>query len=194
MKQINTIGLDLAKQIFQVHGADADGSPVFNRRLRRSEVLHFFSKQPACLVGIEACGSAHYWAREMPRGMPHAFSAAQGRLGLVSRMYFKRLSDSIIDVLDDALMSADFPIDAPTAPCCAQDYRPRWQQATQETRRVRSSSAVLKKTIPQASLTCLISRHRHTITNRQNFANHRRCNSLGLTITNSRSTTKRLTP
>ena len=65
MKQINTIGLDLAKQIFQVHGADADGSPVFNRRLRRSEVLHFFSKQPACLVGIEACGSAHYWAREI---------------------------------------------------------------------------------------------------------------------------------
>lgn len=65
MKQINTIGLDLAKQIFQVHGADADGSPVFNRRLRRSEVLHFFSKQPACLFGIEACGSAHYWAREI---------------------------------------------------------------------------------------------------------------------------------
>lgn len=65
MKQINTIGLDLAKHIFQVPGADADGSPVFNRRLRRSEVLHFFSKQPSCLVGIEACGSAHYWAREI---------------------------------------------------------------------------------------------------------------------------------
>ena len=65
MKQITTIGLDLAKQIFQVHGADADGFPVFNRRLRRAEVLRFFEKQPSCLVGIEACGSSHYWAREI---------------------------------------------------------------------------------------------------------------------------------
>jgi transposase len=65
VKQITTIGLDLAKQIFQVHGADADGFPVFNRRLRRAEVLRFFEKQPSCLVGIEACGSSHYWAREI---------------------------------------------------------------------------------------------------------------------------------
>ena len=65
MKQITTIGLDLAKQIFQVHGADAEGSPVVNRRLRRAEVLRFFEKQPACLVGLEACGSSHYWAREI---------------------------------------------------------------------------------------------------------------------------------
>ena len=65
MKQITTIGLDLAKQIFQVYGADADGFPVFNRRLRRAEVLTFFEKQPSCLVGIEACGSSHYWAREI---------------------------------------------------------------------------------------------------------------------------------
>ena len=65
MKQITTIGLDLAKQIFQVHGADADGFPVFNRRLRRAGVLRFFEKQPSCLVGIEACGSSHYWAREI---------------------------------------------------------------------------------------------------------------------------------
>lgn len=65
MKQVTTIGLDLAKQIFQVHGAGADGFPVFNRRLRRGEVLRFFEKQPSCLVGIEACGSSHYWAREI---------------------------------------------------------------------------------------------------------------------------------
>ncbi len=60
-----TIGLDLAKQMFQVHGADANGSAVFNRRLRRAEVLRFFEKQRSCLVGIEACGSSHYWAREI---------------------------------------------------------------------------------------------------------------------------------
>lgn len=65
MKEIITIGLDLAKQVFQVHGADAEGSPMFNRKLRRSEVLRFFEKLPACLVGMEACGSAHYWAREI---------------------------------------------------------------------------------------------------------------------------------
>jgi transposase len=65
MKQITTIGLDLAKQVFQVHAAAADGSPIFNRKLRRAEVLRFFEKTPACLVGMEACGSAHYWAREL---------------------------------------------------------------------------------------------------------------------------------
>ena len=63
MKQVITIGLDLAKHVFQVHGADADGSPVFNRKLRRSEVMRLFEKLPPCLVGMEACGSAHYWAR-----------------------------------------------------------------------------------------------------------------------------------
>ena len=70
MEQITTIGLDLAKQVFQVHAAAADGSPIFNRKLRRAEVLRFFEKTPACLVGMEACGSAHYWAREV-RGLGH---------------------------------------------------------------------------------------------------------------------------
>lgn len=65
MKQITTIGLDLAKQVFQVHGADAEGSPIFNRKLRRAEVLRFFEKSPPCLVGMEACGGSHYWAREI---------------------------------------------------------------------------------------------------------------------------------
>ena len=70
MKQITTIGLDLAKQVFQVHAAAADGSPLFNRKLRRAEVLRLFEKAPACLVGMEACGSAHYWAREI-RALGH---------------------------------------------------------------------------------------------------------------------------
>ncbi len=63
MTQTTTIGLDLAKQVFQVHGADAEGSPIVNRKLRRAEVLRFFEKQLACLVGLEACGGSHYWAR-----------------------------------------------------------------------------------------------------------------------------------
>jgi len=63
--QITTIGLDIAKHIFQVHAADAAGSVVLRRRLRRNQVLEFFAGLPVCLVGIEACASAHHWAREL---------------------------------------------------------------------------------------------------------------------------------
>lgn len=65
MNQVSTIGRDLAKNVFQIHGADAEGAPIFNQKLRRAEVLRFFEKLPPCLVGLEACGSAHYWAREI---------------------------------------------------------------------------------------------------------------------------------
>jgi transposase len=67
MQQISTIGLDLAKQVFQVHGAEADGSPVVSRKLRRADVLTFFEQLSPCLVGMEACGGAHYWAREIAK-------------------------------------------------------------------------------------------------------------------------------
>jgi hypothetical protein len=62
-----TIGLDIAKQVFQVHGADRTGRRVLRRKLRRSEVVRFFSEMPACLIGIEASGSAHHWARVLGR-------------------------------------------------------------------------------------------------------------------------------
>ena len=61
--KVATIGLDIAKQVFQIHGADKAGRTVLRRRLRRKEVARFFSEQPPCLVGIEASGSAYYWAR-----------------------------------------------------------------------------------------------------------------------------------
>src|SRR6476469_9908485 len=63
--QITTIGLDLAKRVFQVHGIDAAGQAVVRKSLRRSQMLPFFAKLPSCLVGIEACGTSHYWAREL---------------------------------------------------------------------------------------------------------------------------------
>lgn len=62
---ISTIGLDLAKHVFQVHGVDAAGQVVIRRQLRRNQVLSFFGALPPCLVGVEACGSAHHWAREL---------------------------------------------------------------------------------------------------------------------------------
>src|SRR5271156_3988455 len=63
--EITTIGLDLAKHVFQVHGVDAAGSVVVRKSLRRAQVLPFFAKLAPCLVGIEACGTAHHWAREL---------------------------------------------------------------------------------------------------------------------------------
>jgi transposase len=63
--EITTIGLDLAKSIFQIHAVDAAGQTVVGKALRRAQVLPFFAKLPPCLVGIEACGTSHHWAREL---------------------------------------------------------------------------------------------------------------------------------
>src|SRR5262245_6429926 len=65
--QVSTIGVDLAKNVFQVHGVDSAGKVVITRQLRRKQVIDFFSKIPACLVGMEACGTAHHWAREISK-------------------------------------------------------------------------------------------------------------------------------
>ncbi len=64
---INTIGLDLAKHNFHVHGVDAAGSVVRTAALRRGEMIRFFRNAKPCLVGMEACATAHYWARELMR-------------------------------------------------------------------------------------------------------------------------------
>jgi len=65
--KVATIGLDIAKHIFQVHGADAEGHPLLRRRLRRSQVAGFFANLPPCVVGMEACCGAHYWSRVIGR-------------------------------------------------------------------------------------------------------------------------------
>ena len=65
MRTVSTIGLDIAKSVFQVHGVDAVGQVVIRRQLKRRYVLTFFQKLPSCLVGIEACASAHHWSREL---------------------------------------------------------------------------------------------------------------------------------
>jgi transposase len=65
MQSITTIGLDIAKSVFQVHGIDAVGQVVMRRQLKRRYVLKFFEKLPPCLVGIEACASSHHWSREL---------------------------------------------------------------------------------------------------------------------------------
>ncbi|ETW10802.1 transposase IS116/IS110/IS902 family protein [Roseivivax marinus] len=65
--KVTTVGLDLAKNVFQVHGIADEGAIAFNRSLRRSQVLAFFERLEPCLVGLEACASGHYWARELSR-------------------------------------------------------------------------------------------------------------------------------
>jgi len=63
--QVTTLGIDLAKNVFQVHGVDAQGRKVFSKAITRKKLLAFLAQLPACRVGMEACGSAHYWAREL---------------------------------------------------------------------------------------------------------------------------------
>jgi transposase len=67
MQAITTIGLDIAKSVFQVHGIDAEGRVIVRRQLKRRHILAFFAKLPRCLVGIEACASSHHWSRELKR-------------------------------------------------------------------------------------------------------------------------------
>ena len=82
MEQATTIGLDLAKNVLQVHGVDASGKVVLRRKLRRAVVLEFFAALPPALVGMEACGGAHCWARKLTRFghtvrlMPPAYAEA----------------------------------------------------------------------------------------------------------------------
>jgi transposase len=103
MQTITTIGLDIAKSVFQVHGVDAGGQVIVRRQLKRRSVLTFFQKLPSCLVGIEACASSHHWSRELQalghtvRLMPPAYV----------KPYVKRQKNDMADAL------AEFGIVAP---------------------------------------------------------------------------------
>ncbi|HDO1327359.1 TPA: transposase, partial [Aeromonas veronii] len=68
--QATTIGIDLAKHVFQLHGVDQYGKTVLTRKLKRDQMISFFANLPSCLIGMEACGSAHFWANKL-QGMGH---------------------------------------------------------------------------------------------------------------------------
>jgi hypothetical protein len=84
MEQITTIGLDLAKHVFQIHGVDGAGKMLVRTQLRRAAVLRFFEGLPPCLVGMEACGTAHHWARELIK-LGHTVRCADGSAGIRER-------------------------------------------------------------------------------------------------------------
>jgi transposase len=75
--EITTVGLDLAKSVFQVDAISSTGEVIVRRTLRRAQVVPFFRKLPPCLIGMEACGTSHHWARELVR-FPVALSRRKG--------------------------------------------------------------------------------------------------------------------
>ena len=85
MQAATTIGLDIAKSVFQVHGVDAHGKMVVRRQLKRRYVLAFFKKLSPCLVGIEACATSHHWSRELQALGPHRPTDASGLREAVSQ-------------------------------------------------------------------------------------------------------------
>ncbi|EFI2978843.1 hypothetical protein WCV28_18695 [Escherichia coli] len=64
---VKTIGIDLAKNVFQIHGVDEHGKRLFNKQLRRAQMASFFANIPPCLIGMEACASAHFWANKLSK-------------------------------------------------------------------------------------------------------------------------------
>ena len=100
MQSVTTIGLDIAKSVFQVHGIDVKDKVVIRQQLRRSRVLGFFGKLSPCLVGIEACASSHHWSRElqalghvvrlMPPGYVKPYVKRQRTMPLMPRRFAKR--------------------------------------------------------------------------------------------------------
>jgi hypothetical protein len=76
MGEVSTIGLDIAKSVFQIHGVDAAGAVVIRKRITRAKLLEFFAALSPCLVGIEACPTAHHWSRRLQAFAPHREAAA----------------------------------------------------------------------------------------------------------------------
>src|ERR1700739_1242013 len=93
MQTITTIGLDIAKSVFQVHGVDAEGHVVIRRQLKRRYVLAFFEKVAACLIGIEACASAHQWSRRL-QALGHPWGLMPPAYG---KPYVKRQKNDATD-------------------------------------------------------------------------------------------------
>ena len=134
MQTITTIGLDIAKSVFQVHGVDAAGQVIIRRQLKRRAVLAFFQKLPSCLVGIEACASSHYWSRELQalghtvRLMPPAYV----------KPYVKRQKNDLADAeaICEAVTRANMrfvPTKTPEQQSCLMLHRTRHLFIRQQT-------------------------------------------------------------
>jgi len=144
MQTVTTIGLDIAKSVFQVHGVDAAGQVVIRRQLKRRQVLAFFQKLPPCLIGIEACASSHYWSRELQvlghtvRLMPPAYV----------KPYVKRQKNDAADAeaICEAVARANMrfvPTKTPEQQSCLMLHRTRHLFIRQQTAVINSIRAHL---------------------------------------------------
>ena len=144
MQVVTTIGLDIAKSVFQVHGVDAAGQVLIRRQLKRRAVLAFFQKLPVCLVGIEACASSHYWSRELQalghsvRLMPPAYV----------KPYVKRQKNDMADAeaICEAVARANMrfvPTKTPAQQSCLMLHRTRHLFIRQQTAVINSIRAHL---------------------------------------------------
>jgi transposase len=144
MQTITTIGLDIAKSVFQVHGVDAAGQVLVRRQLKRRHVLAFFQKVPPCLVGIEACASSHHWSRELQaighivRLMPPAYV----------KPYVKRQKNDATDAeaICEAVTRANMrfvPTKTPEQQSCLTLHRTRHLFIRQQTALINSIRAYL---------------------------------------------------
>jgi len=144
MQTITTIGFDIAKSVFQVHGVDAGGQVLIRRQLKRRQVLAFFEKLPPCLIGIEACASAHHWSRELQalghtvRLMPPAYV----------KPYVKRQKNDMADAeaICEAVARANMrfvPTKTPEQQSCLMLHRTRHLFIRQQTALINSIRAHL---------------------------------------------------
>src|SRR5665213_540831 len=144
MQTVTTIGLDIAKSVFQVHGVDAQGNVIVRRQLKRRYVLAFFEKLPPCLVGIEACASSHHWSRELKalghtvRLMPPAYV----------KPYVKRQKNDAADAeaICEAVTRANMrfvPTKTPEQQSCLMLHRTRHLFIRQQTAVINSIRAQL---------------------------------------------------
>jgi transposase len=139
MQTVTTIGLDIAKSVFQVHGVDAEGNVLIRRQLKRRYVLAFFETLPPCLVGIEACATSHHWSRELKalghnvRLMPPAYV----------KPYVKRQKNDAADAeaICEAVTRANMRFVDPLQTCCLDATK---------VRRVRRKPAMRPKRTMQA--------------------------------------------
>ena len=158
--QITTIGLDLAKHWFQVHGVDANGQVAVRRKLRRSELLAFFQSLPPCLVGMEACATAHHWARELTKLghtvklMPPAYVKAYVKRNKNDAADAEAICEAVASAVDavragkgrGAAVGADAasgaqPVWSGNAPCWSMRCVPTWPSSASSRRKVSGMSS-----------------------------------------------------
>ena len=141
---VTTIGLDIAKSVFQVHGIDAAGKVVVRQQLKRSRVLGFFTKLQPCLVGIEACASSHYWSREL-QGLGHTVKLMPPAY---VKPYLKRQKNDAADAeaISEAVQRPNMrfvPTKTPDQQACMMLHRTRHLFVRQQTAVINSIRAHL---------------------------------------------------